>query len=395
MKNSSKEIRNDLLFSRLKKGMDAYRITLEYIDFECDYDIVLAHETYTSGLAGLYVSEHFCNPLKILDVVEYPIFKERTSISLREMAFQSLISCNLTSLYAANVANHFDYIFASSQGQIDIMRNLGCNVPMELLRNCREYVELEKGSYLRQKYNLSSDDIILLYSNRAYSNCGVELMVSTLPLLDERFKLIVLGDVVPELYDNVILLAEQLQVSYRFFITDMLDPDLVLPITREADIALCLLEPVIDNHKHSLPNRIFDAVAAKVPVLGFDGTEIAEFIKRYNVGKVIPKTTPESIKETLILTIRDMVFLKKSVNNASKIFCWESEEKKFLEYLQEAKPSATKCLLIAVKDIRRNDRIRRLLSSLNKFDISVDVITPYLPFECMRMPNATYKTWRK
>jgi glycosyltransferase involved in cell wall biosynthesis len=387
---------DDLFFSQVKEGIDAYHKIVEFLkNNEYSYDIVLAHETYRSGLAALYISEHLNSPLRILDVVEYPICSERTSTRLRKVASQSTISNNLTSLYAANLANHFDCIFASSEGQINIMRELGCNTPIKLLRNCREYIDIEKGDYLRNKYNLSDDDIILLYSNRAYQNCGIESMVSALSLLDERFKLVILGDIVSSLYEKVKSLAKELQVENRFFITGMLNPELVLPITKEADLALSLLEPVIENHKSSLPNRFFDPVIAEVPVLAFDGTEMAEFIKCYNIGKVIPDTTPEAIQATVLLAIRDMGFLKRTFENASKLFCWESEEKVFLECLQRLKPNATKCLLVAVKDIRRNDRIRRLLSSLQKFEISADVITPYLPFESMRMPNARYRTWKK
>ena len=391
-----KKLQEDLFFSQVKEGIDGYHKIVELLKNEdsYDYDIVLAHETYRSGLAALYISEHFDNPLRILDVVEYPIFSERTSTYLRQKASQNPISNNLTSLYAANIANHFDYIFASSQGQIDIMRKLGCNTPIKLLRNCREYLDIKKSDYLRKKFNLSSDDIILLYSNRAYPNRGIELIVSTLSLLDERFKLVILGEIVPELQEKVEVLAKDLQVENQLFVTGMLDPELILPITKEADIALSLLEPVIENHRSSLPNRFFDPVAVQVPVLAFDGTEMADFINNYNIGKVIPDTTPEAIRETVLSAIREMSFLKSTFNNASKLFCWESEEKVFLECLQRCKPNATKCLLIAVKDIRRNDRIRRLLKSLQKFEISVDVITPYLPFESMRMPNAKYWTWK-
>lgn len=386
---------NDLLLSQVRRGVNFYETVMAAKLRHVDYDLVFAHETFCSGLAGLYVAQHFRNAVKILDIVEYPAFDQRTSANLRNAGLINPVSTELTTSFAVNIANRYDFVYATSNGQRNIMAVNGCNVQIDLLRNCREYQKVASNSYLSDRFAFSEQDIIILFSNRAYEYCGLELAIEGLADLDKRYKLVVLGDVVPGLKSKAEDLAKRLNVQDRYFVTGMLDPSLVLPVIAGADVVLSLIEPKIDNHRWAMPNRIFDAIMAQVPVLVMNDTELAGFVKQYNIGKIVTSPTKKAYLAALKELFNEAELLRENLKMAAREFCWEEETSVLQNNLPNFQGASPKCLFLANKDIGRNDRVRRLLKTICNTGYETDVITQYYPMESMRVDGVNYHAFRE
>jgi glycosyltransferase involved in cell wall biosynthesis len=88
------------------------------------------------------------------------------------------------------------------------------------------------------------------------------------------------------------------------------------------------------NYSNSLPNKLFDYIHAGIPILCSDIVEVANIVKKYEIGMVIlshdPVLIAEKIKE--ILTNEDKLkYFKQNLQKAAIELCWENEEKELMK----------------------------------------------------------------
>lgn len=62
------------------------------------------------------------------------------------------------------------------------------------------------------------------------------------------------------------------------------DPDAVDDVLRQVGLALVTLEDTCDNHRLALPNKLFHAVRAGVPVVAADLPEMRQVVLRHGIG---------------------------------------------------------------------------------------------------------------
>lgn len=386
-------IERDLLKSQVQRGLDGYKQLCNLINKNKKYGAIIAHETFCSGLASLYLSNHLTPNFKILDITEYPIFSQRSSAKIRLAGSRNPYADALTYDFAINIANKFDYCISTSAGQADVYTKNNCTTSVDLVFNCRAKDDLcvNPTDILRSKYNFDQSDIILVFPNRVYTHAGLEKSIYALTQLDRRFKLVVLGEVVDDLTEKIKKLVTIYELEDRFFVTGMLDPSLVLPTLSEADIALIPLEPTLNNHKYCLPNRLFDALATNTPIVAFNGTEIGEFVQNHQIGTVCNYSRSQaSLHRSIEDAVSHIFFYKDRMKKVSIDYTWEVQVEKVLKVLQENCTQSRRILLVAIKDIRRNDRIRRLASSLVKNNYQVDIVTNWRPFDSMIVNGVNY-----
>jgi glycosyltransferase involved in cell wall biosynthesis len=70
-------------------------------------------------------------------------------------------------------------------------------------------------------------------------------------------------------------------------------------VTASADIGVTLLEDSCLNHRLALPNKLFEYLAARVPILGADLPEIRTVLERLEAGKVTSATSPQVLASVL------------------------------------------------------------------------------------------------
>ena len=54
-----------------------------------------------------------------------------------------------------------------------------------------------------------------------------------------------------------------------------------------------------ENSKWLLPNRLYEAIAAGLPLIAVDGTATAEVVRRYNIGIVLPECSVQAVMHAL------------------------------------------------------------------------------------------------
>jgi glycosyltransferase involved in cell wall biosynthesis len=104
-------------------------------------------------------------------------------------------------------------------------------------------------------------------------------------------------------------------------------------------LGLSLEEDLGLNYQMALPNKLFDYVQARVPILCSDLPEMASLINSYEIGEVCAKRDPKEIAKQIINMLSNskansewQIKLEKAATELS----WEIEEEKLLKIVESA-----------------------------------------------------------
>ncbi|WP_369047813.1 glycosyltransferase [Tenacibaculum sp. UWU-22] len=162
---------------------------------------------------------------------------------------------------------------------------------------------------------------IILYQGAVNIGRGLELMIDTMPFLDNCiFVIIGEGDVLLYLKQKIIKQYLEKQVLFLGKMT----PEKLQKITPLADIGISFEEDLGLNYHFALPNKIFDYIQAEIPVLVSDLPEMKQIVLTYQVGEIIENRTPEELAAQIKKMLKKD--FSKTLKTAKKELVWENEE---------------------------------------------------------------------
>lgn len=106
-------------------------------------------------------------------------------------------------------------------------------------------------------------------------------------------------------------------------------------------MGVSLVQDTCLNHRFALPNKLFDYLAAGVPVLASDLPEIRSIVEGYNVGKTVDQRNPDKIADALSQMIHAEADRKTWIQNADRLcetFNWESASQRFIKTFRQILP---------------------------------------------------------
>jgi glycosyltransferase involved in cell wall biosynthesis len=108
-------------------------------------------------------------------------------------------------------------------------------------------------------------------------------------------------------------------------------------ITPLAAAGLSIEEDMGLNYRYALPNKLFDYIQARVPVIVTDLPEMSAVVDRYKVGEVITSLRPENLAGVMENMLNDKEkrrVWKQNLEIAAGELTWENEEKTLKEIFQ-------------------------------------------------------------
>jgi glycosyltransferase involved in cell wall biosynthesis len=209
------------------------------------------------------------------------------------------------------------------------------NIRPVTIRNCSPTAVGISG-FTRSELGLNENHLLLILQGAGINidRGGVELIEAISQTEDVSLLIVGSGDILNILKRLVI----ELNISGRVKFIPLVDRELLMRYTISADIGLSLDKDTNLNYRFSLPNKLFDYIAAGIPVIASDLPETGKIIKENRCGIIINSVTPENIS-IAISELRDnrekMRELKKNAVKASKILNWENESMKVTEFYKK------------------------------------------------------------
>lgn len=206
--------------------------------------------------------------------------------------------------------------------------------PPTVIMNCPKIDCTEKtpgDNPLRRELGLDSETPLILYQGGYSPNRGLQNLIMSAHYLSKV--IIVLmgwGKLEQELKD----LTKTEGLSERVRFTPPVSTQELLYYTASATLGVIPYQFVGLNNYYSSPNKLFEYMAAGLPVAGSDFPELKKVIEGYKLGKTFNPDEPEDIAEAINYVLSDKERyneMKKNALRAAKVFNWENESRKLLE----------------------------------------------------------------
>jgi glycosyltransferase involved in cell wall biosynthesis len=165
---------------------------------------------------------------------------------------------------------------------------------------------------------------VLAYVGGIMPGRGIEQAIDALALLP-GVRIRATGPGAPRYRAALLARAELRGVSDRLELRSPVAPREVVDAIAGAAAGLCLIQPVCRSYELSLPNKLFEYLAAGVPVLCSDLPVMACVIGANGLGEIVDQADPEAIAagaRRLLCADRD---LRDRVLRFGRAHLWEDE----------------------------------------------------------------------
>ncbi len=206
--------------------------------------------------------------------------------------------------------------------------------PFVVVRNVPHYasgIDISSDSPRNEK--------ILIYQGSLNMGRGIEIMIKAMQYLD-GFTLVIAGT--GYLENTLRKLTAELNLNHKVTFTGLLSPSELKKLTSKAQLGLSLEEDICVNYKYALPNKLFDYIQARVPVLTSNLPEMKRITEKYKIGTSIEVTSAEELANIINNIFEHSHVLSLWKNNcsiAASDLCWEKEKHKIVHLYKEIIPS--------------------------------------------------------
>ena len=173
---------------------------------------------------------------------------------------------------------------------------------------------------------------VIIYQGAINVGRGLKLMIETMQYVENAiFRIAGDGDLKKELMQYV----EEQKYSDQVQFMGRLMPDELYPLTCSADLGISLEEDLGLNYRYALPNKLFDYIQARIPVLCAELPEMARIVDTYGVGISTAERDPKKLAGIIryMLEERSRGSWKEALESAAEDLTWENESKVYIEVL--------------------------------------------------------------
>lgn len=181
----------------------------------------------------------------------------------------------------------------------------------------------------------SFDKIYLAFPGGLQRGRGLHNLLNLLALLPEHYELRFVGD--GNLRGELEHQAASLRILNRVHFVGRVKNTEVLNELSKAHIGVYLMENSGLCHYLALPNKLFQFISARLPVVVPTFPEMEKIVKRFEIGVTVdPSNIDEAARKIIELTSDRKLYgkLVENCDKAAKILNWQVEKEKFLAVIR-------------------------------------------------------------
>lgn len=180
-------------------------------------------------------------------------------------------------------------------------------------------------TYFHEKYHIPKDHLVFVYLGILGPGRGIEICLNAFAFGPRHTHVIFIG------FGPLEALIVNHSRSYNnIHFHPSVPHDQVVPLARNADYGLCLIENASLSDYYSLPNKLFEYCFANLPIVASDFPEIQQFIAQYSSGQCC-KPTLDSLRALLSRIGKPHI---KTLSYTLSEICWETQANRLLEIYQ-------------------------------------------------------------
>jgi glycosyltransferase involved in cell wall biosynthesis len=219
-----------------------------------------------------------------------------------------------------------DDVVTVNEGIAALMRErFGCE-PL-ILRNVHDLrLDREPARTIRETIGLPPEAFLVVSIGNWKMGMAMQEMFDALAGLPRHVHLAFLGGGYPPLDDSIAAHG----LEGRIHVLKPVLPQEVVPFIASADASVVLYYDKSIDYQYALPNRFFQSIAAELPLVYPNLSEIRRLADRYGLGIMVDTRNSTEIKSALqeLIEADDRrTAMRRNLAVASRELCWEGEER--------------------------------------------------------------------
>lgn len=156
---------------------------------------------------------------------------------------------------------------------------------------------------------------IILYLGLVISGRGIDELVAALPMVPDAHLVFLGGGAHAPVIQAE---ARRLGVIDRLHVLPPVPPDQVITYAGSATVGVSAAVPTCLNYRYSLPNKLFQPMAAGVPMVASDFSQVTEVVSGNDAGVTVDMTDPGKIAAALNDVLSDPERARQMGSNARR-----------------------------------------------------------------------------
>lgn len=211
---------------------------------------------------------------------------------------------------------HTDAVLTVNRSIAERMTETYGIAPPVVVHNVPERRSVPRSDALRERLGIPERQRIVLYQGLVRAARGLERLVDAMRDVPEA-ALVVIGD-------GPAKAALQAQASEhlggRAHFLPHTPPDALLRLTASADLGVHVPEPVTESIRLALPNKLFEYLAAGLPVVVADIPEMRRVVEGFGVGLVVDPYDRDGLAAAIRRALSDEAARARWRANAPAVF---------------------------------------------------------------------------
>lgn len=190
---------------------------------------------------------------------------------------------------------------------------------------------------LHEELRLDAELRIALYIGGVFPHRPLDALLETARELD-RCAMVIMGPGLQSYVEELRRRADELGVGDRVRLVDPVPVSDVVRYAAAGDVGVIPFLNTSLNNFHGLPNKIFEYVAAGIPVVASDFPQLRAVIDRHRVGRTFDPELPGDLTRAIGEVLDDptgLAELRESAATAARTLNWEVEARGLLDIVTE------------------------------------------------------------
>lgn len=300
-------------------------------------------ETYFANLFSITASRFSPTVFLAHDLPMLPVARvhsERCSAKLvydsHELYSEQSFSTRVKARWAQIEAKHIGACHAVITINPSIARELEqrYGIPkVHVIYNAeRSGAMIQRNRFFREFFRLRADDRILLFQGGLSAGRNLETLIEAMGYVRSPFvHLVIMGD--GRFGAALAKKIRRLGISHRVHLHPAVPQNELLAATAGADAGVIPYQATCLNNYYCTPNKLFEFIAAGIPILASDLPEIRRIIETHHIGMLADLSSAEKTARSIDHFFSDAQRFKiwqEQVEKARSVICWEREAEKLV-----------------------------------------------------------------